>query len=670
MPNWILNVPSVEETWSPCLHTLEGPDVVTFSVAWSPDESGRVATSGNPPCVHIWDSNTGRLLANLKGHTEYLRTVAWSPDGSGRLASGSFDKTIKIWDSAHGQCIFTLRGHNQAVRSVSWSEDGRRVASASQDKTIKIWDTVTGLCISTIDCPDVDVFSVAWSPGEIDRLASTGDGRHAHIFKPASGECIFSLSGFDKSISSIAWSPDGTMLGVALENCTIEVWKMNTDHGERLFVFNWRKIRDYEYPERDEYTASDLSPPSCAISWSKDGKRLASSGDDKTLTVWDITDGNRLFTLEGHFDRVVSVTWSPDGTRLASSSLDKTVKIWDLTSGQDYFVSGDARSIELTAWSPDRQKLACVSKGKRINIWDSTDGQCMVTLEADMHDFRIEAVQWSPDGRHISSGSNEGTVDVWDVSTGEYKSKLTFRDTHTDGADELFIVSHHWSPNGKELATASSNDTIHIWNPDSGELLFYLGMHPRLRLMTWSPDGRRLASTAFYGEVSIWDVADRQCKTLKPNGDDCRPFFISWSASGNQIVCYFSGFSSHSIIRVWDLTTGKSTFTCCGLTPQTRFIRFSDANPNHLHTSWGILDTSDPDLNLARPRFLPHPPDRVYTPSVKMIVGSNTTGKIFFGCLRNIDLNIHHRWQFQDQVWQWFVDQSVLLFSNSLKIIH
>jgi WD40 repeat protein len=67
------------------------------------------------------------------------------------------------------------------------------------------------------------------------------------------------------------------------------------------------------------------------VAFSPDGKRLASTGDDQTVRVWDTATGQELLTLKGHKDRVWRVAFSPDGNRLASASKDQTVKLWDAT---------------------------------------------------------------------------------------------------------------------------------------------------------------------------------------------------------------------------------------------------------------------------------------------------------------------------------------------------
>ncbi len=65
-----------------------------------------------------------------------------------------------------------------------------------------------------------------------------------------------------------------------------------------------------------------------SVTWSPDGTRIASSGQDTTIQVWDAADGSHVFTYRGHTAAVYTVAWSPDGRRIASAGSDTTVQVW------------------------------------------------------------------------------------------------------------------------------------------------------------------------------------------------------------------------------------------------------------------------------------------------------------------------------------------------------
>ena len=60
-----------------------------------------------------------------------------------------------------------------------------------------------------------------------------------------------------------------------------------------------------------------------SVSFSPDGRTIASGSTDKTVILWDAETGWMRRKLEGHTDWVNSVSFSPDGRMIASGSLDK-----------------------------------------------------------------------------------------------------------------------------------------------------------------------------------------------------------------------------------------------------------------------------------------------------------------------------------------------------------
>ena len=52
------------------------------------------------------------------------------------------------------------------------------------------------------------------------------------------------------------------------------------------------------------------------------------------VVVLEPASGREVLSLRGHADIIWSVAFSRDGKRLASGSQDKTIKVWDLQPGQ------------------------------------------------------------------------------------------------------------------------------------------------------------------------------------------------------------------------------------------------------------------------------------------------------------------------------------------------
>ena len=71
------------------------------------------------------------------------------------------------------------------------------------------------------------------------------------------------------------------------------------------------------------------------IVYSRDGRSLASGGDDNVVTVRDIASGAVRAVLRGHREQLVSLAFTPDGRTLASSAADGTLRLWHVPTWRE-----------------------------------------------------------------------------------------------------------------------------------------------------------------------------------------------------------------------------------------------------------------------------------------------------------------------------------------------
>ena len=70
-------------------------------------------------------------------HPSEVYSVSFSSNGK-YIASGSLDSTVKIWDVQTSKCIATLKGHIEEITCASFSDNGKSLASSSRDRTVRI----------------------------------------------------------------------------------------------------------------------------------------------------------------------------------------------------------------------------------------------------------------------------------------------------------------------------------------------------------------------------------------------------------------------------------------------------------------------------------------------------------------------------------------------------
>ena len=204
------------------------------------------------------------------------------------------------------------------------------------------------------------------------------------------------------------------------------------------------------------------------VSFSPDGKTIASCGEDSTIKLWNVESGQIVHTLQGHTRNVWDVKFSPDGNNLASGSFDKTVRIWNVRDGKQLHILTDhTEAVVALAFSTDGQKLVSTSDDRTIKVWNTNNWSLIYSLEVPEHN---QAADFSPDNKLLLTGGRDKTAlgeflqNIFGDS--EYNKGVSMRlwDAQTGRLLQTFSKNDvSFSPDGKWIASASSDKTIGLW---------------------------------------------------------------------------------------------------------------------------------------------------------------------------------------------------------------
>jgi WD40 repeat protein len=339
-------------------------------------------------------------------------------------------------------------------------------------------------------------------------------------------------TGHSALVWSVTFSPDGKILASGSRDNTVKLWDVATG----------AELRTLE--GHSDYVNS--------VAISPDGKTLASGSRDSTVKLWDVATGTAMRTLGiGHSWRINSIAFSPDGNTLASAGEDKTVKLWDVATGAELRpLKGHSDYVNSVAFSSDGKTLASAGQDKTVKLWDVATGAQLHTLKG--HSNFVLTVAFSSDGKTLASGSRDSTVKLWDVVTG---AELRTLKGHSD-----YVNSVSFSPDGRTLASAGEDKTVKLWDVASGTELRTLGLGPSesIKSIAFSPDGQTLASGGGDKAFKLWDASTgTELRSLNLKGHSSWVDSVAFSPDGKTLA----GGSHLHTVKLWDVATGTDLRT-------------------------------------------------------------------------------------------------------------
>jgi hypothetical protein len=265
---------------------------------------------------------------------------------------------------------------------------------------------------------------------------------------------LLTLRGHAANVRGVTFSPDGRRLASADGNGSVKVWDAAT--GQEVLTIP------------DGYDNVVFSSNGGCLTASFRHGPVPNAVPIK-VKVWDATTGQQLQALDSLPNNVHHVVCSPDGKRLVTLSPDTTAKVHDAATGQELFsVGGAPHSVRVVVYSPDGKFLATAGRDKTAKVWDATNGQLIRALSGLTKG--IVQMAFSPDGGRFAFTDSDGTVKVCEVMTG--------RVIHTFSQVGNSSCSLRFSPDGERLATGGVIPrTVNVWDLKTSQLITTLRGH-------------------------------------------------------------------------------------------------------------------------------------------------------------------------------------------------
>ncbi|XP_033760332.1 cell division cycle protein 20 homolog [Pecten maximus] len=267
-------------------------------------------------------------------------------------------------------------------------------------------------------------------------------GGAVYLWNASDGSIVqlMEMTSTDDYVSCVSWIKEGNILAVGTNMGNTQLWDAEKQklvrtmpgHSSRVGSLAWNTfilssgarsgiVRHHDVRVADHHvgTMSNHTQEVCGLSWSHDGRYLASGGNDNLLNIWDNNMSHEsvpVHTFTHHQAAVKALSWCPWQADLLASgggTADRHIRFWNVSTGSCYNSVDTNSQVCSILWSKEHKELISGHgySQNQLTIWKYPTMTRVAELTG--HTARVLCLTMSPDGTTVASAAADETIRLW-----------------------------------------------------------------------------------------------------------------------------------------------------------------------------------------------------------------------------------------------------------------